>query len=148
VDTAQDGEVIGFYGRSTENVIFDEAKSLTITQCTTAQLTAAIAALAVVDIRPPSPSKITMISLDTVGGTIGWRVETDSQFGTFVVGNRNSVSYNSVRTSAVGIRIDGDFNDLRGGEVSDEMVQAPGYGHAPRYPDVWKKVPSLWKRTT
>ena len=40
-----------------------------------------------------------------------------SQFGIFVVGSHNSISYNSVRSSAVGIGSDGDFNDLRGGTV-------------------------------
>lgn len=128
VDAAHDGEVIGFYGRSTENVIIDGAKSLTITQCTVAQIIAAAAA-PVVDIT--STTKITIISLDAVGGTIGWRVGTDghdlksvratgtSQFGILVVGNYNSISYNSVRSSAVGIGVDGDFNDLRGGTVED-----------------------------
>ena len=66
-----------------------------------------------------------------MGGTIGWRVGTDShelrrvratgasQVGILVVGNRNSISYNSVRSCAVGIEIDGDFNDLRGGTVEN-----------------------------
>lgn len=130
VDNAVDGDVIGFYGRSTENVVINDDLNLTITQCTVAQITAA-AAGPVVDIT--STGKLTIISLDTVGGTIGWRVGTDghdlksvrateaSQFGILVVGNRSSVSFNAVRSSAVGIGIDGDFNDLRGGTVENNL---------------------------
>jgi len=128
VDHAADGEVIGVYGRSTENVDIGGAKRLTLTQCTVAQLTAAAAA-PVVDIT--STGTITIIGLDTVGGTIGWHIGTDghelqsvratgaSHFGILVTGHENRVSYNSVRGSAVGIRIDGDLNDLRGGTVEN-----------------------------
>ena len=107
-------------------MVISGTTSLTITQCTVAQLTAA-------SNRPvvylTSTGKITIISLDTVGGTIGWRVGTDghdlksvlaigaSQFGIFVVGSHNNISHNSVRSTAVGSGIDGDFNDLRGGTV-------------------------------
>jgi Right handed beta helix region len=126
VDQALDGEVIGVFGRSTENVVISAAKRLTIIQCTVAQLTAA-AAGPVVDLTSSEP--ITIIGLDTVGGTIGWRVGTDghdlkgvratgaSQVGILVVGSHNSVSYNAVRSSAVGIRVEGTHNDLRGGTV-------------------------------
>ena len=126
VNQAQDGEVIGVYGRSTENVVISGTKSLTITQCTVAQLTAA-APGPVVHIT--GTGTITIISLDTVGGTIGWRVDTDghdlksvrasgaSQVGILVVGDHNRISYNSVRGNAVGIRVEGRFNDLRGGTV-------------------------------
>lgn len=69
--------MIGFYGCSTKNVFFDEAKSLTTTQCSVAQITAANVAMAVVDIRPAASFTITVIGLDTMGGTTGWRVGTD-----------------------------------------------------------------------
>jgi hypothetical protein len=128
MNAAANGEVIGFYGRSKENVTIGGNKSLTITQCTVAQITAGDATKPVVDIT--TTGKLLIIGLDTVGGTVGWRVGTNghelrgvratgaSQFGILVVGNNNSVSYNSVDNSAVGIRVEGDFNDLRGGTVA------------------------------
>ena len=130
VDQALAGEVIGVFGRSTENVVISAAKGLTITQCTVAQLTA-VTAGPVVDIT--SSELITFIGLDTVGGTIGWRVGTDghdlkgvratgaSQVGILVVGHDNRVSYNAVRASAVGIRVEGSGNDLRGGTVEQNQ---------------------------
>ena len=126
VDQALDGEVIGVFGRSTENVVISAAKGLTITQCTGAQLTAATAG-PVVDITSSEP--ITIIGLDTVGGTIGWRVGTDghdlkgvratgaSQVGILVVGHDNHVSYNAVRQSAVGIRVEGSGITVRDNRV-------------------------------
>ena len=105
--------------------------------------------MAVVDIRPPAPSTITIISLDTVGGTIGWRVGTDShelrsvratgasQVGILVVGNRNSINYNSVRSSAVGIEIDGDCNDLRGGTVENNTSRDQLRGQCLHQIAVW-----------
>ena len=125
VNHANDGDVIGVYGRSTENVLLSGPNSLTITHCTVAQITAAAGPV----VHITGTGTITIISLDTLGGTIGWRVDTDghdlksvrasgaSQVGILVVGDHNSISYNSVRSSAVGIRVEGRFNDHRGGTV-------------------------------
>jgi hypothetical protein len=128
---AANGEVIGFFGRSMENVTIGGAKTLTITQCTVAQITAANNALPVVDIT--TTGKVLIIGLDTVGGTIGWRIGTNghelrgvraegaSQQGILVVGNNNSVSYNSLTDNGVGIRVQGGSNDIRGGTVENNM---------------------------
>jgi hypothetical protein len=126
-DAASDGEVIGLFGNTIENIILGDAKTLTITQCTLARVTAADSSLPVWNIT--TTGLLVIIGPDAVGGTIGWRVQSNahelrgvratgaSQFGILVLGNNNSVSWNSVRDSAVGIRVEGDVTDLRGGTV-------------------------------
>ena len=130
MDQALDGEVIGVFGRSTENVVISAAKGLTITQCTVAQLTAATAG-PVVDITSSEP--ITIIGLDTVGGTIGWRVGTDghdlkgvratgaSQVGILVVGHDNQRQLQLGAPERGGHPGRGHPNDLRGGTVEHNL---------------------------
>jgi len=122
------GEVIGVFGNTVENVVLDGDKSLKITQCTLARVTAASNSLPVIDIT--TSGALTIVSPDTVGGTIGWLVESDdhdlksirangaSLYGVQVLGDSNRISWNDVSGNGVGIRVDGDGADLRGGTVS------------------------------
>jgi parallel beta-helix repeat protein len=121
-------EVIGLYSKTTENVLLDGAKSMTITQCQSAQITAAIKTKPVWDIT--STGKLTIVGPDAAGGTIGWLIESGGNdiksvrstggttYGIKITGSNNSVSFNSVSGSPVGIRVEGNANDLRGGTVS------------------------------
>jgi parallel beta helix pectate lyase-like protein len=137
------GEVIGMFGNFVENVSLDKGKSLTITQCTSAKVTAADNTLPVWSI---TGGPVTIIGPDSVGGTIGWFVGSDgntlkavrasnaSQFGILVTGNNNTVSVNSVSGSPVGIRVEGDNNTLKpGGSVSGNgdgvQIGASGTGN-------------------
>jgi parallel beta-helix repeat protein len=131
---AASGERIGMYSTTTENAVLDGDKSLTITQCTTAGITADSAALPAWDIT--STGTLVIIGPDSFGGTIGWRIATNghdlrgirasgaSQVGVLVLGSKNAVSYNSVAGSPVGIRVEGLSNNLRGGTVSDTVTGA------------------------
>jgi parallel beta helix pectate lyase-like protein len=127
VQNASSSESIGMFGNTTENVSIP-TKTLLITQCTLARITAADNGKPVVDISSPDP--ITIISLDTVGGTVGWLIESSnhdlkslratgaSSYGILVTGNSNSVSWNEITSCTVaGIRVEGNLNDLRGGTV-------------------------------
>lgn len=128
-NAAQNGDVIGMFSQTTENVTLGGAKTLTITQCTVAKVTAQNSTQPVWNLT--STGALTIIGPDAVGGTIGWRIATSnhtvksvrsagaSQYGIQVLGNNNSVSVNSVSGSPVGIRVTGNTNDLRpGGAVS------------------------------
>ena len=128
-DAAHNGDVIGMFSQTTENVVLGGAKTLTITQCTVAKITAQDNTQPVWNVT--STGALTIIGPDAVGGSIGWRIGTSnhtvksvrstgaSQYGILVVGNNNSVSVNSVSGSPVGIRVTGNTNDLRsGGTVS------------------------------
>jgi len=73
---------------------------------------------------------LTIVSLESVGGSIGWRVGTNghtlksvsatgaSDAGIDVIGNNNTVSWNEVSGSAVGVRVEGDNNKLTGGNLT------------------------------
>lgn len=124
------GEIIGMFSNLTESVTLNDAKTLKITQCTAARLTAANANAPVVDIT--STGKITIVSLETLGGTIGFRVAGNgghtlksvragqaSQFGILVVSNSNSVNWNSVHDNAVGVGVTGNLNTLSGSRVEN-----------------------------
>lgn len=129
VDAAGVDEVIGMFGATTENVIIDTNKQLMITQCTVARITAQDNNSSVVEISSNNP--VTIIGLDTVGGTIGWDVQSNknilrgvrassaSDAGIEVSGNLNDVSWNSVRDSGEGVVVTGDLNKLRGGTVEN-----------------------------
>src|SRR5262249_10649155 len=77
-----------------------------------------------------SIGEITITGLDTSGGTVGWLIQTNdhtlqavralnaTQFGIQVLGDNNHISWNSISNNGVGIRVEGSFNDLRGGTVS------------------------------
>lgn len=127
-NTAVNDDVICLFANTTENVVLNGAKSLTITQCTTARVTAANNSLPVWTVS--STGKLTIIGPDAEGGSIGWLVEGDghdikgvratgaSQVGIKIAGDHNSVSFNSVRGSPLGVKVEGTGNDVRGGTVS------------------------------
>jgi hypothetical protein len=146
-DAASNGETIGLFSKTVENVVLgdhdgiDGDKTLKITQCTSAQVTAADSSKPVWDIT--STGQLLIVGPDAVGGTIGWRVATGghdlrglratgaSGYGALILGSNNAVSFNSVRSSTVGIRIEGTNNDVRGGTVElntgdGVQIGAPG----------------------
>jgi parallel beta-helix repeat protein len=128
-------EVIGLFANTTENLTLDGSKSLTITQCTVARVTAANSSYPVWNIT--STGKLTIIGPDSVGGTIGWQVGGNgghtlksirangaSVDGVLITSNSNSVSWNDVSgngngsATAAGIRVQGSSNTLKGGTVA------------------------------
>ena len=123
---ASSNEVIGVFSKTIENAVIS-MKTLVITQCTVAKITAADARLPAV--RISSPDRVSIVGLDSVGGTVGWLIESDnhdlkslrakqaSESGIQVKGNGNSVSWNRVDHNGVGITVDGIGNRLRGGTV-------------------------------
>jgi parallel beta-helix repeat protein len=125
---AANDEVIGIFTNTTENVVLDGAKTLKITQCTKARVTASNSSLPVWTVS--STGKLTIIGPDAKDGSIGWLVEGDghdikgvratgaSQVGIKITGDNNSVSFNSVSGSPLGVKIEGTGNDVRGGTVS------------------------------
>jgi YDG domain-containing protein/MBG domain-containing protein len=127
-NAAENGDVIGMFSQTTENVTLGGAKSLTITRCTVAEITAGDPAQPVWNIT--STGALTIIGPDAVGGSIGWRIATSnhtvtsvqstgaSQYGILLVGSNNRVSIGSVSGSPVGIMVTGNNNDLQGGAVS------------------------------
>jgi parallel beta-helix repeat protein len=129
-NSAVNGDVIGLFSNTTENITLGGAKTLKITQCTLARVTAANAALPVWNIT--STGKLTIVGPDSVGGTVGWRVATSghtlksiratlaSQYGVLIVSSSNSVSWNSIENNATGIRVEGgsNTNTLTGGTVA------------------------------
>ena len=124
-------EVIGLFTNTNENLLLDGSKSLTITQCTSARVTGVGGVAAPVwDIT--STGKLLIIGPDSVGGTVGWRVNGGgghtikalrasgaSQYGVLVLSDNNSVSWNEIKTSPVGLRVEGDFNTLTGGTIQN-----------------------------
>jgi Right handed beta helix region len=129
-NASTNGDVIGIFSNTIENVVLDGDKTLEITQCTAARVTAAVANLPVWKLT--GIGKLTIIGPDAAGGTIGWSLDTGghelravratgaSLFGIQIGQNSfgNSVSFNSVTASPVGVQIDGDSNIVRGGTVS------------------------------
>jgi len=132
-DAAANGEVIGIFGKFIENVVLgdhdaiDGDKTMKITQCTSAQFTAADDSRPVFDIT--STGNLTVVSPDSVNGSIGWRVATDGHHlksirandsfgpGVLVLGDSNEISWNEIAGNAIGIQVEGVGNDLRGGTV-------------------------------
>jgi parallel beta-helix repeat protein len=122
-------EVIGLFSKTIENVTLGNytAKSMTLTQCTSAQVTAAIAA-PVWDLT--ATKKLLIISPDAVGGTIGWRVFSNghelksiradgaSDAGIKVLGSNNNISWNDADHNNLGVDVYGSKNTLKGGSVS------------------------------
>jgi hypothetical protein len=147
-DAAVNGDVIGLFSNTVENVVLGGAKTLEITQCTTAKITAANNALPVWTVS--STGKLTIIGPDSVGGTIGWNVTTSnhelksiraygaSQYGVLILGNNVSVSLNEVggedagEANGVGIRVEGSGADLgSSGDVhfnTGDGIQLAGTG--------------------
>jgi hypothetical protein len=127
---ANTGETIGMFGNTVENVTLDGAKTLKITQCTSARITAANSGLPVWNIT--STGKLTIVGPDSVGGNIGWWVQGNgghtlksvrangaSQYGILVASNTNNVSWNDVSGNGpgAGVRVTGNSNILKGGTV-------------------------------
>jgi hypothetical protein len=117
------------FGNTSENVTLGGAKTLKITQCTSARITAANSGLPVWNIT--STGKLTIVGPGSVGGTIGWWLQTPthtlksvrangaSQYGILIGSNSNSVSWNDVSGNGpgAGIRVTGSSNTLKGGTV-------------------------------
>ncbi|HSE62660.1 MAG TPA: right-handed parallel beta-helix repeat-containing protein [Thermoanaerobaculia bacterium] len=149
-DAAVNGDVIGLFSETLENVVLGGAKTLEITQCTTAKITAANNALPVWTVS--STGKLTIIGVDSVGGTIGFNITTSnhelksiraygaSQYGVLILGNNVSVSLNEVGSdeaskggpNGVGIRVTGSGADLgSSGDVhfnTGDGIQLAGTG--------------------
>jgi hypothetical protein len=130
------GEVIGLFSKTTENVMLDGAKTLTITQCANARVFAADPTQPVWTVGGSKP--LLIIGPDAVGGSVGWLIKTGSHelkglratgsslYGIQVVGPNNKVAWNSVNgnggaANSAGIRVEGSGNDLRGGTVSGNI---------------------------
>ncbi len=140
------GATICMFANTVENAKLDGDLTLKITQCTLARMTALDNNAPVVDVT--STGKLTIVGPDTVGGTIGWLVQSSghelrglrasgaSQYGAWIKGNDNSVAFNTVSGSPVGIRIEGINNDVRGGTISgnsgDGVQVAGGPGNKMR----------------
>jgi hypothetical protein len=137
--------VIGIFGKFTENVVLgdhdgiDGDKTLKITQCTSAQFTAADNTKPVFDIT--STGNLTIVSPDSVGGSVGWLVESDGHHlksirannaigeGVLVLGSNNEISWNEIAgNGGAGMRIEGGGNDLRGGTVQQNTGDGVVFG--------------------
>jgi parallel beta-helix repeat protein len=120
-------EVIGLFSKTTENLVLNGTKSLTITQCESAQVTAANSALPVWKIT--STGKLLIIGPDSVGGTLGWELVTGghtlksirsngaSVAGVRVSSNGNDVSFNNITSSGIGLDILGSSNKFKSGTI-------------------------------
>ncbi len=73
-NASTNGDVIGIFSNTIENVVLDGDKTLEITQCTAARVTAAVANLPVWKIT--GIGEFTIIGPDAAGGTIGWSLDT------------------------------------------------------------------------
>jgi len=129
-DAAGNGAVIGLFGKWKENVNLGGAKTLKITQCTSAQITALDGSLPVWEVS--STGKLTIVGPDSVGGTIGWLIDNPSGgphtlksvrangasiWGIQINSDSNSVSWNDVSGNGGpgGILVAGSKNILKGG---------------------------------
>ena len=122
-------EVIGMYSKTTENVVLDtySALSMTITQCESAQLTAANSSAPVWWLT--STKKLLIIGPDSVGGTIGWwvqfgthelkgiRANGASEAGVRVSSNGNAVSFNNIAGTGIGLDVLGNNNTFKSGTI-------------------------------
>jgi hypothetical protein len=124
---AQNGQTICMFTNIVENSKLNDVKTLKITQCQQAKITAADSSQPVVTIT--STGVLIIVGPDTIGGTVGWDVVSSdnelrgvrangaSECGIKIEGDRNRVSWNSVDHNQVGICVTGNQNDLRGGTV-------------------------------
>src|SRR5262249_13994444 len=134
-DAAGNGAVIGLFGKWKENVTLGNfpggaPKSLKITQCTSAQITAADSTKPVWNIT--STGKLLIVGPDSVGGTNGWflnnasggphtlksvRANGASIWGIRIDSDGNTVSWNDVSGNGGpgGILVKGNSNTLKGG---------------------------------
>ena len=140
---ANTGEVIGLFSTTTENLDLGGYKTLTITQCTTAKVYAKY------DNQPVwwihSTGKLTIVGPDSYGGTVGWQIDSNgndikairaynaTQYGVWVKGSSNGVSFNEVKGSPVGVQVDGNSNTLKSGSIDGNgtgVVLKGGKQHA------------------
>jgi hypothetical protein len=105
-------EVIGLFANTTENLVLDGSKALTITQCTIARVTAAIATLPVWDIT--STGKLTIISPTRrrVSGSSRRRPRPEEHSGRRrdrcrhpEVSSGNSISWNDADGNGIGVDV-------------------------------------------
>jgi hypothetical protein len=124
-------EVIGMFSKTTENVLLDNytAKSMTITQCSSAQITAANSGYPAWKLT--ANKKLLIIGPDSVGGTIGWDLVTGGHElksirsnGATVAGlrtesgaNSNNISFNNVASTGIGIDLLSNSNTLKSGTI-------------------------------
>src|SRR5262249_14672979 len=106
------------------------SKTLKITQCTVAKVTALDPTQPVWNIT--SSGKLTIVGPDAAGGSVGWRVAgtghtlksiRSSGAGTrvLIVRDGNNVSWNSLNGNGVGMRVEGSSNVLTGGSVLSNL---------------------------
>ncbi len=136
-------EVIGLFSKTTENVVLDGDKALTITQCTSAQITADNDALPVWEIS--NAKKLLIIGPDSVGGTIGWHLITGghelksirsngaSEAGVRIDSNGNTVSFNNVASGGIGVEVLGSSNTLKSGTLGPNTGAGVHFGPASSY---------------
>ncbi len=120
-------EVIGMFSKTTENLVLNGTKSLTITQCESAQVTAKDSGLPVWQIT--TSGKLLIIGPDSVGGTIGWELVTGGHTlksirangatvaGVRVSSNGNSVSFNNIAGTGIGLDVLGSNNTFKSGTI-------------------------------
>ena len=128
-NASTNGDVIGIFSNTIENVVLDGDKTLEITSHRGSRHGGGFESAG---LEAHRIGKLTIIGPDAAGGTIGWSLDTGghelravratgaSLFGIQIGQNSfgNSVSFNSVTASPVGVQIDGDSNVVRGGTVS------------------------------
>jgi hypothetical protein len=118
------------FKNTTENVeLYTKFPNVTVAQCTLAKVTAVNSALPTIRVTATDP--LIIIGLDTVGGTDGWLVESDKHdirgvraTGASLAGvhlsagaDQNKVTWNALTANGVGLQVEGNLNDLRGGTV-------------------------------
>jgi hypothetical protein len=133
VDAAVPGDIIGLFTNTTENVIVQPGFPLKITQCTLARITAADSTKPVITVNGNNP--VIILGLDTLGGTIGFRITGNghslgsiratsaSTHGVALEGNGNSLTINRIENNGgAGVHISGDSNTVKGGTTSGNGV--------------------------
>ena len=124
-------EVIGLFSKTTENVVLDNytARSMTITQCESAQVTSPNASPAW---RLTANKKLLIIGPDAVAGNYGWLLEsgghelksirannaTVAGVNIGPLSNSNKIGWNRIDGNATGIEVAGDSNTLTGGSLT------------------------------
>ena len=126
-NAAGNGAVIGLFSKTTENLDLGGTKSLTITQCESAQVTAADSGKSVWKIT--TTGKLLIIGPDSVGGTIGWELVTGGHelksirangatvAGVRVSSNGNKVSFNNIAGTGIGLDVLGSSNTFKSGTI-------------------------------
>ena len=111
---------------------------LTITECTTAKVTALDSTKPTVTIKSTA-SNILIIGPETINGRIGWCIDplaqghelrsveprTASGCGILDRGGMNKISFNSATGNAVGVCIGAANSEVRGGTVEDNGPASP-----------------------